>query len=319
MASCLLYKWQSGWGLPSVSPACIQVEAYLRFAATDFAVESCNYTHTSPTGHQPAVDTSGEVVAEDEAYQSARAIIQHLKQHTKDIDAELSDSDRADLIAFRTLVQNALEPATQYTLWCEAESFSKHTQVKYGHGMPFPLNYILPRIHQFHVWQILKLTTADQMYTSLADAYAAIAERLSASDGDYFFGGKPSSLDALLYGHLAFHQAAPVTSPEIRHQISQHPVLQKYVDRISKDVFQRPVPFASASMSQEWQRRADAAAGGSRNAADNKQHTKAEEELTSKGKIWIGFAAAAVIAFGLFSGQYISIGIEEDLEEDEDL
>ncbi len=57
------------------------------------------------------------------------------------------------------------------------------------------------------------------MYTSLADAYAAIAERLNASDGDYFFGGKPSSLDALLYGHLAFHQAAPVTSPEIRHQV----------------------------------------------------------------------------------------------------
>ncbi len=57
------------------------------------------------------------------------------------------------------------------------------------------------------------------MYTSLADAYAAIAERLSGSDGDYFFGGKPSSLDALLYGHLAFHQAAPVASPEIRQQV----------------------------------------------------------------------------------------------------
>ncbi len=68
-------------------------------------------------------------MAEDEAYQSARVIIQHLQQQLKDIDADLSDSDRADLIAFRTLVQNALEPATQYTLWCEAESFSKHTQV----------------------------------------------------------------------------------------------------------------------------------------------------------------------------------------------
>lgn len=68
-------------------------------------------------------------MAEDEAYQSARAIIQHLQQQTKDIDAELSDSDRADLIAFQTLVQNALEPVTQYTLWCEAESFNKHTQV----------------------------------------------------------------------------------------------------------------------------------------------------------------------------------------------
>ena len=175
-------------------------QAYLRFAAADFAVESCDYTHTSPTGltlqsyglsscrslawhlrlhhsviqmfsdasdqdvsclmvikvrlglqlkqlitdkvnsgHQPAVDTSGEIVAEDEAYQSARAIIQHLQQQTKDIDAELSDSDRADLIAFQTLVQNALEPATQYTLWCEAESFSKHTQVLLHCGILFSI------------------------------------------------------------------------------------------------------------------------------------------------------------------------------------
>jgi len=58
-----------------------------------------------------------------------------------------------------------------------------------------------------------------QIYASLADAYAAIAERLDGSEGGYFFGSKPSSLDALLYGHLAFHQAAPVTSPEIRHQV----------------------------------------------------------------------------------------------------
>ena len=58
-----------------------------------------------------------------------------------------------------------------------------------------------------------------QMYASLEAAYAALAERLNGSDGDYIFGAKPSSLDALLYGHLAFHQAAPVSSPEIQHQV----------------------------------------------------------------------------------------------------
>lgn len=59
-----------------------------------------------------------------------------------------------------------------------------------------------------------------QIYASLEAAYAALAERLNGSDGGYIFGAKPSSLDALLYGHLAFHQAAPVSSPEIQHQVS---------------------------------------------------------------------------------------------------
>ena len=61
------------------------------------------------------------------------------------------------------------------------------------------------------------------------------------------------------------HCAVTITSTHLVHiQISQHPVLRAYVDRISKEVFQRPVPFAAVSMSQEWQQRADAATGGSR-------------------------------------------------------
>lgn len=59
-----------------------------------------------------------------------------------------------------------------------------------------------------------------QIYASLEAAYAALAERLNGSDGNYIFGANPSSLDALLYGHLAFHQAAPVSCPEIQHQVS---------------------------------------------------------------------------------------------------
>ena len=75
------------------------------------------------------MDTSGELVAEDDEFRSARAIVQHLQSHSRDIDTELSDSDRADLTAFQTLVQSALEPATLYTLWGEPESFNRHTQV----------------------------------------------------------------------------------------------------------------------------------------------------------------------------------------------
>lgn len=81
------------------------------------------------SGQQPALDTSGELISESEEYQSARVIIDHLKQHVKDLDGHLSQSDRADLTAFCTLVQTCLEPASLYTMWLEAESYSTHTQV----------------------------------------------------------------------------------------------------------------------------------------------------------------------------------------------
>ena len=48
------------------------------------------------------------------------------------------------------------------------------------------------------------------------------------------------------------------------------------------------------------------------------QHATAKEELEHNGKIWLGCAAAAVGAFALLSGQYVSIAIDED-DFDDDL
>ena len=80
-------------------------------------------------GQHPAVDTSGELLSENNEYRSARVIIDHLKENIKDLDADLSHSDRAQLTAFRTLVQTVLEPASLCTTWLEAESYSTYTQV----------------------------------------------------------------------------------------------------------------------------------------------------------------------------------------------
>lgn len=52
--------------------------------------------------------------------------------------------------------------------------------------------------------------------------------------------------------------------------------------------------------------------------AEKQHHAQAEEELNTGGKIWLGCAAAAVTAFCLFSGQYVTIGAYEYDDDDED-
>ena len=44
---------------------------------------------------------------------------------------------------------------------------------------------------------------------------------MSSGHGPFFFGARPCSFDALLYGLLAFQQASPVTSPEMKQQVGQ--------------------------------------------------------------------------------------------------
>jgi metaxin len=50
---------------------------------------------------------------------------------------------------------------------------------------------------------------------------SAVADRLRASPGRFFFGERPSSLDALLFGHLAFYRHSPVAAPVLRDKVSQ--------------------------------------------------------------------------------------------------
>lgn len=58
-----------------------------------------------------------------------------------------------------------------------------------------------------------------QAYSEAGKAYEAIAERLRASGGRFFFGARPSSLDALLFGHLLHHRSSPVSAPELHQQV----------------------------------------------------------------------------------------------------
>ena len=40
-----------------------------------------------------------------------------------------------------------------------------------------------------------------------------------------------------------------------------------------------------------------------------------EDEFNARGKLWLGCAVAAVVVFCMLSGQYFSIGIEEDIDD----
>ena len=48
----------------------------------------------------------------------------------RDLDADLSDGQRAELLAFTALAEGQLEAATVYTTWVEPHSFSEYTRVQ---------------------------------------------------------------------------------------------------------------------------------------------------------------------------------------------
>ncbi|KAK9836164.1 hypothetical protein WJX81_006095 [Elliptochloris bilobata] len=318
----VLHKWAPGWGLPSVSAACTCVEAYLRLAGADVQVQEYSGARSSPTGQLPALERDDELVKggvdEDSC---AQAIIDHLAARGPNLDAHLSAAKQSELAAFSALVHARLEPATLASAWAEGASYRGHTRAAYGAGLPLPLSVLMPWVQRRAALHRLAPLTPEQAYIGAGKAYAAIAARLrssSAAGGHFFFGVRPCSLDALLFAHLLHHRSAPVSAPELRQQFDRHPALVGYVEHILQSVFAAPLPPAPAITSAEWGARAEPGNGGAiprAGAAKRPPKSAEEEERERNNRLWMGGVAAAMAAYVLLSGTYLSVGVDDEYDE----
>eukprot|EP00775_Hariotina_reticulata_P011273 gene11272-11423_t len=274
-----------------IEPYQPQPNAYLRLGKVEFCIQECSSSST-PTGVIPAVDTGTDVPAAAEAgdLAAARAIIAALSKSSGpsagplvDLDAALSPAQRAELLAFTALLSSKLDVATNYTTWIEKRGYREFRKA----------------------------------YQEAVEVLAAVADRLRASSGRFFFGNAPSSLDALLFGHLAFYRHSPVAAPILREKVDQQQVLCRYVDNILRDYFSTempPPPADDPAAGSSW---SEAAQGHS--SAPKQVPTVEEVRMWKGSQYWLAGAAAAVGAYVLLGGQYFTIStIEDDADVDDE-
>ena len=251
----ILHRWPSAWGLPSLSPECVAVEAYLRLAGLRFACEDCKTPYASPSGQLPALDQCSDIIGDDSGGAkdaaardhtgalAARRIADHLSKKVANLDAHLgSATDRAHLAAYLALVESKLATATAHYTWIDRDRFTAHTRQAYGAAFPAPLSYIIPWLWRRRAARRLGATLgsgADDsaVRAGAADAYAALSAFLRENGEDAFmFGPKPTSLDALAFAHLSFHALSPV-GDALRDELKRYPNLVAYVERVRRATF----------------------------------------------------------------------------------
>lgn len=69
----------------------------------------------------------------------------------------------------------------------------------------------------------------------MADIYENLNLKLGTKK--YFFGDQPTTLDAIVIGHLTCHYYSPLESNRLRPIIKQYDNLNKYIKRNAKDLF----------------------------------------------------------------------------------
>ncbi|XP_078060540.1 metaxin-1-like [Mustelus asterias] len=201
-----LFCWKGDWGLPSVDTESLTVLAYARFSGAPVRVHKLCNPWKSPSGVLPALKTEKDVVSQP------LQILAYLRKQKYNADYGLSATQGADTLAFASLIEEKLLPALIYMFWVDSKNYVSFTRPWYGEAIPFPLNFFLPNRMHTHFLERLRLIRGGQwndneeeaeneIYKEARECLTLLSQRLGSQK--FFFGDSPSSLDAIVFGHLA--------------------------------------------------------------------------------------------------------------------
>ncbi|MEA1889686.1 MAG: glutathione S-transferase C-terminal domain-containing protein, partial [Pseudomonadota bacterium] len=169
----------------------------------------------------------------------SQAIIAHFKQSPEqDLDKDLTDEQRA----IGHLVTKSLDENLYFVLlyfrWFLEDSWAKTNEAFFSE-MPVPLKYFVPGLIRKQVIKALKgqgisRHTNEEIQQILRCSLQALSDLLGTRN--YFFGDKPSSLDATAFAFLA--QFILVDLDEPYNKIArEYGTLVSYCDRINAEFY----------------------------------------------------------------------------------
>lgn len=304
--------------------------------------DSSSFPYCTCTGRLPAIEKGfliGGVDGFDEAGERvvplgknkplggdesrvAELCVEFCRRHALDLDQHLTSPQKAELLAYKVLIKSRLEVAALFSAWFEPAGFDEMRKVT-GGKLPFPLSFFIPRQIRSEVKLKLGALDASEVYSEAIAALTAISDRLRSSTGPFFFGSKPSSLDALLFGYLAWFKLAPASCPTLSEK-ANNTRLSEYVGHISKEYFEGlPAPTSSAAKktgSEKAGSWSSSGKGQKSSKSAKSEPTAAEKSFRRNSRLWLFGASAALSAYVLLSGGYVQISDLRDalFSEDEE-
>ncbi|TDH70983.1 hypothetical protein CCR75_004218 [Bremia lactucae] len=219
------------------------VQAYLRVAGIRLHVHNSRYPAYEATGELPQLSDGNFLLPKEK-------IIVHLQTFHKDIDEFLSDAQRSESYAYRSMLSEKLERVLLYCRWVDSASYREITRPHMKRHIPFPLNHFLPKKMHLDTMENLRLngiSTKEQAYVIARDCYTALNTKLESAGTTFFFGERPSALDVAVFGHIV----DALGNTQLMATVQQHaPLLITLSERI-RDKFFDALEHHPSSLSDE--------------------------------------------------------------------
>ncbi|XP_033115310.1 metaxin-1-like isoform X2 [Anneissia japonica] len=288
-ANMRMKVWKGNWGLPSIDTRCLYLMAFAKFSGAPIKLENDFDIWSNLKGNFPIL-ISDEMIMEGK-----NKIIEHLRTKGFDSDRDLTDIQRADILAFDALLEDKLLPALLHVYWIDAKNYVDVFRPVYANFLSFPFNFITPgkwqRYNQERVEtmfggpHLVEGELKEIIFKKAKKCLNLLSERLH--DKDFFFGDMPTSLDAAVFGYLAPLLRAPLPSTELQAHLKACDNLCRLVSRIQMRYF----PDIPSDESQK------------NKPNENSTTEPYEEEHKRRNQILsVLFAAAMMVGYAVFSG-----------------
>ncbi|KAL3835913.1 hypothetical protein ACJMK2_021374 [Sinanodonta woodiana] len=215
--------------------ACLSIKTLLHMCGLKFKVElRANAEEMSPSGKVPFLQLGAFLISEVEP------IIAAVKTRGFHLSADLTDIQKSELKAYIALIDNVLVNAELYLAWLHPETLEQVTKPRYGSVYCWPLNLILPWRKQREVkLKLVSLEWADRTMEEVCEEVhtccQALSERLEKQQ--YFFGSKPTELDAVVFGHLYTLITTELPNKAIADVINKFQNLVDFCTRVDQIYF----------------------------------------------------------------------------------
>lgn len=229
MGKLLAYHLPGAWGLLSVSPFCLKLDAFLRMTGIEHEAVTATTPFGGPKGKAPWIEHEGRKIGD------STLIILYLKQRFGvDPNQGLSDEQQGMALAIQRMIEENLYWAMVNDRWNTPENWPLLKSTVLG-GIPaLPREIMAP----FARRGVLRQLAGHGMGKHSAAEIAAIGARdidaLAAILGGkpWFFGDQPTETDAVAYGQLANIYSVGFASP-MQAAIGRHANLVSFLERFT--------------------------------------------------------------------------------------
>lgn len=211
------------WGIPNPSPFCVKVETWLRMAEVDYVPRLGN-PMKAPRGKVPWIEHEGRAIAD------SQAIVAYLSERFGDLDAPLTPDQRHLSHLVRRTLEEATYFVTYHDRWLIPTNFAHVYPVffgPYGVGGWIASKVVLRNVRRnLQGHGVARYSAEERTSAALADL-DAVSHVLGGRS--VFFGDRPTTVDAVVFGFLCQLLWTPFDGP-VQRRVREDRTLVRYAE-----------------------------------------------------------------------------------------